>query len=73
MWADNINRFLEGRMRWYGMNSCVSGQAPVEDSLEHGNIPSGSIQFCSCVAAQLASSQEGLSFMKLVSLLVSLF
>jgi hypothetical protein len=45
MWVDNVNMFLESRMRWHGMDSSGSGQGPVEDSFDHGNVPSGSIQF----------------------------
>jgi putative ribosome biogenesis GTPase RsgA len=37
----------------------------LEDSCEHGNEPSGSIKYS--LAAQLAASQEGLSYMKLVN------
>jgi hypothetical protein len=38
----------------------------VEDSCEHGNEPSGSIEGSSGVASQLVASQEGLSSMKLL-------
>jgi hypothetical protein len=43
---------------------------------EHGNEPAGSMkcwEVLSRVAAQLAGSQEGLSYMKSVSLLVSMY
>jgi hypothetical protein len=42
----------------------------VEGSCEHGNEPAGSIKFCgnSGVAAQLATSEEGLISMELVNL-----
>jgi hypothetical protein len=44
----------------------------VEGFHKHGNKPSGIIKFSSLVAEQLAASQEGLSFMKLLTLLSKL-
>jgi hypothetical protein len=51
-------------MGWYGLDRTGSGYGTVEGSCEHGDEPWGSLKLLgiSWMAAQLAASQEGLSF-----------
>jgi hypothetical protein len=52
----------------YELDSSRSGQGPVEGSYEHSKEPSGSIKCWETLVAEwLEGSQEGLSYMKLVS------
>jgi hypothetical protein len=39
-----ILKCILDKMGWYGLDSSVSGQEPVEGCCEHGNEPSGSVK-----------------------------